>query len=149
MILSTKAPIIYSSLEGDYSSLDAKSSHSDVKAFQNWFNITKKPSTKLVEDGVWGKNTSNAWNGAGADYKKMMGGAQKAVDSKPVDGTKPADAKSDVKPAAADETKPAEDKTKVGFIDKFKALSTPKKVAVVAIPLVVIGLVVFLIKRNK
>lgn len=37
----------------------------------------------------------------------------------------------------------------VGVMAKFKALSTPKKVAIVAIPVVVIGTILFFVLRKK
>jgi len=41
----------------------------NVLDFQKWAN--KQHSASLVEDGLWGKNTSSAWTKWGSEYTKM------------------------------------------------------------------------------
>lgn len=45
---------------------------SDVLGFQQYAN-SKGWSPKLVEDGIYGRKTTAAWNKLGADYKKANG----------------------------------------------------------------------------
>lgn len=62
---------VNSSFDGDdFSFLDGKSPKSEILAFQKYVNNNVDGGSRLTEDGLWGKNTANAWSKFGDSYTK-------------------------------------------------------------------------------
>jgi hypothetical protein len=137
---------VYSNCNGyeDKSNFNSSNS-SEVKAFQDWLD-TAHPiwykGGKLNKGsgyGSFGPSTQPAYATYGAEYEKKSPG-KTGGEPKP---------KADALEPKADDSKPVDDTTKQSFVDKFKALSTTKKVIVIAIPVIAIGVAIFLIRRKK
>lgn len=81
MKIITKHPIIYksSSVDGDYSGLDGKSSSKQILFFQKWVNQFRGEKLKL--DGKWGSKTQTAWNKYGKDFENAAMGANTLINN--------------------------------------------------------------------
>lgn len=150
MKVITNAPIFYSSSDGIYSSALGKTV-AEIKEFQSWYNAHKEAKNPaLIVDGKAGAATKSAYliyarKYDASSYDPSVKGTNPPPKKAPK-ADKPVD-----KPAEETKDTTAEEKAseKKSLMDKFKELSMPKKVGVVAIPLLIIGAVVYFKMRKK
>lgn len=175
MKIITNAPIFYSSADGVYSSALGKTP-AEIKEFQSWYNIRKDTkSPALIVDGKMGKNTKKAYAQYGSKYeadlfipskkystdmqrnktiedilKDSVTTSTQAGNTPPPPPSKQKDKSTD-KPAEEAKDKTSEEKPieKKSLMDKFKGLSMPKKVGIVAVPILIIGAVIYFKMKKK
>jgi len=76
LTVKTKAPLFIgtkavANFDELYSGIDASSSSSDILSFQQWYN-TQNPNNQILTDGIWGPQTSSAWNSSSDAYLKFI-----------------------------------------------------------------------------
>lgn len=169
MKILTANPVLIDGNRADsrdmYLSLDASSSKSEIKAFQDWLDskglkwvkATDKDLTngsKLNKGkgyGNFGPSTTKAYARYGKEWDSL-------ATSKPTQtgGTGTQAYSENTKPTSTTPSEqtdvvlaPEEPSTKKSFVEKFKSLSTTKKVLYIAIPVVLIVGVVMLVRKNK
>lgn len=160
MRIITANPILTRSNDEFYS-LDATSSKSEIKAFQDWLDAkglkwVKATNTDLTNGsklnkgvgyGSFGPSTTKAFARYGQEWEATTigsgSGSGAPSDDKPKDDKPKDDKPKDDKP------KEDEKKEEKGILNKFKALSTTKKVLVVTLPIVVVVAVVLIMKRTN
>jgi hypothetical protein len=159
MRIITSNPILTKSSSNDeFYSLDATSPKSEIKAFQDWLdakglkwvkatNIDLTNGSKLNKGGgygTFGPSTTKAFARYGQEWLATQpSGSGASSDDKPKDDKPKDDKPKDDTPK--DENKKEEE----GIINKFKAMSTTKKVLVVALPIVVVIAAIVIMKRIK
>jgi hypothetical protein len=157
MKVITNAPIFYSSADGIYSSALGKTV-AEIKEFQSWYNAHKEAKNPaLIVDGKAGAATKTAYLIYARKYDASLYNPSQGitygeqVDSNPPPKRAKTATKAADKPAEETKDKTAEEKPseKKSLMDKFKELSMPKKVGVVAIPFLIIGAVVYFKMRKK
>lgn len=166
MIVKTSYPIYINGLlseNEDWLSLDASSSRSEIKAFQDWMDTThpnwvldKNNLNKGSGYGTFGRSTGKAWKTYGSEYTASQGSATTPSTTPPATTTSsPTD--TPVKPnATTPEDKASTDKqTTTGQPIKGKAkdkkpMSINVKIGIgIAVLALIIGIVVVLKKANK
>jgi hypothetical protein len=130
-----------------YVALDGSSPKSEIKAFQDWLDakglkwVNGSKLNKGRGYGNFGPSTTKAFEKYGQEWlatQTTSGGSTSGSGSTSGGGATSGDA------APAEEKK--EEK---GIMNKFKALSTTKKVLYIAVPLVLIVTIIAIVKRGK
>lgn len=117
-----------------YLSIDGNNKQ-EVMSFQEYAN---SKGASLVVDGIYGPKSKAAYKTYGADWEK-----QKATQVAPVNQTTgTTDA-----PVVAEPAPPPSYLTRM--LQKFSALSMPKKIAYVGIPVALLVVIAFSIKEKK
>ncbi len=166
MRIITANPILTKSNE-DFYSLDATSPKSEIKAFQRYavsrganLDYVSKRTGLLVTgekaiDGVFGKKTREAYALYGKDWEATKptatsGGGSTTATSGGGSTTTSGDG-SNINVGVGEVSGSVEPttSTKPSLIERFKAMSTTKKVLVVALPIVVVVAVVLIMKRTN
>jgi len=144
MKVITNAPIFYSSAEGIYSSALGKTVP-EIKEFQSWHNVHKDAKDAvLIVDGKLGKNTIAAYKKYSALYDGSL-----SIPSKPKTSKVKDKLIENTETKKQEDSKEAAEVAPIGMIGKFKALSTPKKIAIIAVPLLIIAGIIYYKKKHS
>lgn len=158
MRIITANPILTKSNDEFYS-LDATSSKSEIKAFQDWLDAkglkwVKATNTDLTNGsklnrgvgyGNFGPSTTKAFARYGQEWLATKPTATSGGGSTTTSGDG-----SNINVGVGEVSGSVETaSTKPSLIERFKAMSTTKKVLVVALPIVVVVAVVLIMKRTN